>query len=150
MLTFYMLLQWGGGGTDTQNKSQHKKLTLERKIVLPLLPGIQPMTSQSQVPLSYPHSPNCTFVGGIPLVEFMDLVFSCMPGESYHRRLGSLLLYLCHVFRVLINSLVYWFCTFVGIFLLCWYWSTLLCFRSCSTGTEETNSAWKYKTFPNS
>ena len=33
-----------------------------------------------------------------------------MPGESYHRWLRSLLLYLRHVFRVLMNSVVYWFC----------------------------------------
>ena len=32
-----------------------------------------------------------------------------MPGESYRRRLRSLLLYLCYVFRALINSLVCWF-----------------------------------------
>ena len=42
----------------------------------------------------------------VPLVEFMYLVFTRMPGESYRRRLGSLLLYLCCVFRALINSLV--------------------------------------------
>ena len=35
----------------------------------------------------------------------MYLVFTRMPGESYRRRLGSLLLYLCDVFRALINSL---------------------------------------------
>ena len=34
----------------------------------------------------------------VPLVEFMCLVFTRMPGESYRRRLGSLLLYLCYVF----------------------------------------------------
>ena len=39
------------------------------------------------------------------LVEFMYVVFTRMPGESYRRRLGSLLLYLCYVFRALINSL---------------------------------------------
>ena len=38
----------------------------------------------------------------VPLVEFMYLVFTRMPGESYRRRLMSLLLYLCYV----INSLV--------------------------------------------
>ena len=38
------------------------------------------------------------------LVEFMYLVFTRMPGESYRRRLRSLLLYLCYVFRALINS----------------------------------------------
>ena len=35
----------------------------------------------------------------------MDLVFTRMPGESYHRRLRSLLLYLCYVFRAIINPL---------------------------------------------
>ena len=30
----------------------------------------------------------------VPLVEFMYLVFIRMPGESYRRRLSSLLLYL--------------------------------------------------------
>ena len=38
--------------------------------------------------------------------EFMSLVFTSMPGGSYRRRLGSLLLYLCYVFRALIISLV--------------------------------------------
>ena len=46
----------------------------------------------------------------VPLVEFMYLVFTCMPGESYHRRLRSLLSYMCCVFQVLINSLVCWLC----------------------------------------
>ena len=34
-----------------------------------------------------------------------------MPGESYSRRLRSLLLYLFYVFRALMNSFVRWFCT---------------------------------------
>ena len=42
----------------------------------------------------------------VPLVEFMYLVFARMPGESYRRRLRSLLLYLHDVFVELINSLV--------------------------------------------
>ena len=41
----------------------------------------------------------------LPLVEFMYLVFTRMPGDSYRRRLRSMSLYLCYVFRVLINSL---------------------------------------------
>ena len=41
----------------------------------------------------------------------MYLVFTRMAGESCRRRFGSLLLYLCYVFRALINSLVCWFCT---------------------------------------
>ena len=36
----------------------------------------------------------------------MYIKFTCMPGESYRRRLRSLLLYLCYVFRALIDSLV--------------------------------------------
>ena len=40
------------------------------------------------------------------LVEFMYLVFKRMSDESYSRRPRSLLLYLCYVFRALINSLV--------------------------------------------
>ena len=31
----------------------------------------------------------------VALVEFMYFVFTRMPGESYRRRLRSLLLYLC-------------------------------------------------------
>ena len=38
-------------------------------------------------------------------MEFMYLVFTRIPGESYRRRLRSLLLYLCYVFRALINPL---------------------------------------------
>ena len=42
----------------------------------------------------------------VPLVVFMYLVFTRMPGESYLRLLRSLLLCLCDVFRALITSLV--------------------------------------------
>ena len=41
----------------------------------------------------------------VPMVEFMYLVFTRMPGESYRRR-SRFLLCLCDVFRALINSLV--------------------------------------------
>ena len=40
------------------------------------------------------------------LVEYMYLVFTRMPCESYRRRLRSLLLCLCDVYRALIYSLV--------------------------------------------
>ena len=46
------------------------------------------------------------FFKDVPLVEFMYLVFIRMPGESYCKRLKSLLLHLRYVFRALINSLV--------------------------------------------
>ena len=39
-----------------------------------------------------------------PLAEFVHLAFTRMPGESHCRQLGSLLLCLCDVFEVLINS----------------------------------------------
>ena len=42
----------------------------------------------------------------VSVVVLMYLVFTRVPGESYRRRLRSLLLYLCSVFRALINSLV--------------------------------------------
>ena len=51
------------------------------------------------------HSQQCEDVA---LVEFMYLVLTRMPGESYRRRLRSLLLWLCEVPRALINSLVCW------------------------------------------
>ena len=44
----------------------------------------------------------------VTLVEFMCFIFTRMLGESYRRRLRSLLLYLCYVFRALVNSLVCW------------------------------------------
>ena len=34
----------------------------------------------------------------VPLAEFMYIVFTHMPGESYHRQLRSLLLDLCYIF----------------------------------------------------
>ena len=38
--------------------------------------------------------------------ELISTCFTRMPGESYRRRLGSLLLYLRNVFRAIINFLV--------------------------------------------
>ena len=57
-----------------------------------------------------PHINRHYTIEDVPLVEFMYLVFTRMPGESYRRRLGSLL-YSCSIFRALINSLVCWLCT---------------------------------------
>ena len=51
-------------------------------------------------------SSSCSISKDVPLVEFPYLVFSRLPGESYRRRLRSLLLCLCDVLRALINSLV--------------------------------------------
>ena len=48
----------------------------------------------------------------VPLVDicFCFCFLYRMPGKSYHRQLRSLLLCLCDVFQVLINSFVCWFC----------------------------------------
>ena len=58
--------------------------------------------------LVFTHMPGESYrnVGDVPLVKFMYLVFTRMPGESYRRLLGSLLLCLRDVNRALINSLV--------------------------------------------
>ena len=39
-----------------------------------------------------------SIIEDVPLVEFMYLVFTRLPGESYRRPLGSLLLCLCDAF----------------------------------------------------
>ena len=54
---------------------------------------------------------NCHKFEDVPLVGFIHLIFTRMPGESYRRRLRSSLLNLFSVFRALINSLVCWFWT---------------------------------------
>ena len=46
--------------------------------------------------------------GCTSLVQFLYLVFTCTPGESYCRHLRVFVLYLCYVFRAPINSLVCW------------------------------------------
>ena len=53
--------------------------------------------------------------GDIPLVEFMYLVFTRLPGDSYHRQLRSLMPCLCDVFQALIISFVCWFSSFVDL-----------------------------------
>ena len=54
------------------------------------------------------------FTPPVPLLLFVYLVFTCMPGESYHRWLRSLLC-LCDSFWALINSLICWFYTSIQI-----------------------------------
>ena len=75
--------------------------------------------------------------------RFTYLVFTWLPGESYHRRLRSLLLYWCYVFQVLINSLVCWFCmSTLGLvlFQVCMSWSYVPV-----RGEEERMWTWKPK-----
>ena len=51
----------------------------------------------------------CSNLEDVLLVEFMYLAYTRTPGDSYCRRLRSLLLYLCYLFRALINFPVGWF-----------------------------------------
>ena len=60
----------------------------------------------------------------------MYLVFTRMPGESYRRRLRSLLLYLCYVFQALISSLVCW------LIKLCW--NQILALKLASKSPRKT------------
>ena len=59
-----------------------------------------PNKHNKEDPSHYCNSP------GMPLVEFMYLVFTHMPGKSCCRWLRSSLLCLCDIFWALINSLV--------------------------------------------
>ena len=79
------------GWNRYRNKSQHRKSTLEKKIIPPLLQGFEPATFQSRVRRSNHWA---------------------IPGESYRGWLRSLL-YLCYVFRALINPLVCGFFNFI-------------------------------------
>ena len=61
---------------------------------------------------SHKHNNNDKCAEDVPLVEFIYLVFTRMPGESYRKQLLSLLFCLCDIFQALINSLVcssWWF-----------------------------------------
>ena len=60
----------------------------------------------------------------VPLVAFMYLVFTCMPGESWCRRLGSLLCS-CGIFWALFNSPISWFCIFF-VFLRCRFFQNIV------------------------
>ena len=55
------------------------------------------------------HKTGGQHIWNVPLVEFMYLVFTRMPGESHRRWRRSLLLCLYDVSRALINSFVFWF-----------------------------------------
>ena len=70
---------------------------------------VEPVSSS---PPSVPEVEGISTTGGhpffedVPLMELIYLVFTRMPRESKSGRLGSLLLYLCDVFRVMIYFLV--------------------------------------------
>ena len=94
------------GWNGYRNKSQHRKSTLEKKILPPFQQGFEPATFQSRVRRSNHWAIPAPCPDDVPLVEFIYL--AQMPGVSYCRQLRSLLLCFCDIFWVLINSLVCW------------------------------------------
>ena len=68
----------------------------------------------------------------VPLVQFMYLVFTRMPGESCRRRLRPLLLFLCYVFRALIKSLLCWVLIIILWFYLFLFGCSLVCKLPCA------------------
>ena len=77
--------------------------------------GINPRSkhvTQTKTWAAYGKSHLVSIFWECPLVGFLYLVFTRMPGESYHRRLRSLVLSWFDVFWALINSLVCWFWIF--------------------------------------
>ena len=59
-----LLRATAGGGDGYWNKSQHRKLTLEKKILLPLLPRLEPEIFDHDsvaLPLSHSRSPKLLF-----------------------------------------------------------------------------------------
>ena len=96
------------GWNGYRNKSQHRKSTLEKKILPPFQQGFEPATFQSRVRCSN-HWAIPTPHTGVHRHEFMYLAFTCNPGKSCCGWLASLL-YLRCVFQALTGSLVCWFC----------------------------------------
>ena len=73
------------------------------------IPGIfrEFMKSLSEAVISWIYW-NCQWFREFPQVREFTVTFTRISSESYRRRLRSLLLYLCYVFRALITSLVCW------------------------------------------
>ena len=67
IVVIYVLLLYtrggGGGGGRTPNKSQHKQLALETKILQQLLPGIEPATQMIKKNASQQQDAKFTDVG---------------------------------------------------------------------------------------
>ena len=82
----------------------------------------------------------------VPLVEFMYPVFTHVLGESYRRRRKSLLLYLCYVYRALINSLVFWFCFVVVVVVVVRLWETKM-YQSINFIWSQCINSWLPQTF---
>ena len=74
----------------------------------------QRWTDVTQTQQQRPESPTVTFTLYASKYKVHKFHQRCIRGESYRRRLGSLLLFLCDVCRALINSLVCCFCRCVS------------------------------------
>ena len=90
------------GWNGYRNKGQHRKSTLEKKILPPFQQGFEPATFQSRVRRSNHWAIPAPGTSSGRVCNFILVVGnSCL----------LLLLCLCDVFRTRINSLVCWFCT---------------------------------------
>ena len=78
----------------------------ENKVVLCLYTPALPSVREMDGIYIYICHWRASFLEDEPLVEFMYLVFTRLPGESCHRQLGSLVLCLHDISRALINSFV--------------------------------------------
>ena len=83
------------------------KIAVSSSALCPIIIGYTPPGFDCDFPVTFERKKKT-----VPLMEFIDLVFTRMPSESCSRRLRDLLLFLRYVFRALINSLVVWFSTF--------------------------------------
>ena len=95
-----------------QQQQQQQQLWQRRKLASVKWPWNSSSNCSANLPPDWSvlHRPE-TERNDVHPLEFIYLVFTRMPGESYHGRLRSLFLYLCYVFRAQINSPVCWFST---------------------------------------
>ena len=83
---FYVLTR---GWNEYKNKSQHRKLTLEKKVLLPLLQGFEPTTFQSRIWCSNHWANPAPSYYWIISCQF-NLLWSCRsPHCAHHHRLQA-------------------------------------------------------------
>ena len=68
---YVLLLRYHGGGTDTQIRlSQHTKLTREKKIPPPLLPGLETRDLSITSPALYLVGSGQEFISETPVIKY--------------------------------------------------------------------------------
>ena len=117
---FYMLELYRWGGTVTEIKSQHGKLTLEKKILPPLLLTTEPATFRSQVwhsttELSPLQNYICTSASVTSCQHYQYVYFSC----HYIATLSVLQLLLHHINMINICVTLQWLLHRTSTFSIC-------------------------------